>query len=625
MKLNFQTLSGFEWQPPQTFPDLSSAKEIAIDLETYDPRMETKGPGWPTSDGYIVGFAIATEGFKGYYPVRHEGGGNLDDRRVRKYIHDILATPADKIFFNAAYDVGWLQAEGFKVQGRILDAMIAAALIDENRFSFSLNALGFDCLGEIKSEEGLKRAAAEFGLHPKRDLWRLPAMYVGEYAEQDAELTLKLYQWQKIEMVKQELSSIFDLETRLFPILLEMTRRGVRFDSKKAEKVLGSMQLRERDLETQIRLLVGQGVDIWAAASIAKAFDKLGLPYGKTEKGAPSFTKEFLAGHPHPIAKLIVEARELNKASGTFVQKLGDFASRSGRIHAHINQIRSDDGGTVSGRFSYNNPNLQQIPARNPEIGPLLRGLFLPEEGQQWASLDFSQQEPRLAVHYACVAVDRGLPGAMEAARAYREDPNTDFHQTVADMAKISRKQAKTIGLGLMYGMGKGKMANELGLMPEEAAQLISQFHDNVPFLKSLVNAVQTRINNPNSHGSIRTLLGRRCRFPLWEPVAFGIFKGLPREQAEAEYGLPLRRSYTYKGLNRLIQGSAADQTKQAMVSVYEQTGRIPLVQVHDELAFSVDTRDEALEIKQIMETCVKLEVPSLVDLEIGPSWGEAK
>ena len=621
MRLQFNKLEGFEWTPPDVFPDLSDAKEIAIDLETCDPNMESRGPGWPTRDGYIVGFAIAVEGWRGYFPVRHEGGGNLDDRRVRAYIHELLATPADKIFFNAAYDVGWLQAEGFKVQGKIIDTMIAAALLDENRYSYSLNAIGFDWLGEIKSEEGLKRAAAEFGINPKKDLWRLPALYVGEYAEQDASLTLRLWQYEKVQLVKEEVTNIFELETELFPILLQMTARGVRFDVKKAERLVVEMKHEEEILNSDIRLMVGQGVDIWAAASIAKAFDKIGLTYGKTLKGAPSFTKEFLSSHPHPLAQKIVAARELNKATGTFVEKLSGFSFRTNRIHAHINQIRSDDGGTVTGRFSYNNPNLQQIPARNPKLGPLIRGLFLPEEDEQWASLDFSQQEPRLAVHYACLLE---LPGAKEAADAYRNDAKTDFHQTVADMAAISRKQAKTIGLGLMYGMGKGKMAGELGLSDTEAGEIIAQFHDRVPFLKGLVASVQNKIDKPGSNGSIRTLLGRRCRFPLWEPMSYGLHKALPREEAEREYGLPLRRAYTYKGLNKLIQGSAADQTKKAMIECYKETGMLPLVQVHDELAFSVPTREAAERLKTIMETCVKLEVPSMVDLEIGPSWGEA-
>jgi DNA polymerase I-like protein with 3'-5' exonuclease and polymerase domains len=609
-----------EWIAPEVFPDLSSAEAIAIDLETCDPGMKTSGPGWPTKNGYIVGFALAVDGWKGYFPIRHGGGGNLDEKKVRKFVQTVLDFPCDKIFFNAAYDVGWLKAEGFTINGRIIDAMIAAALIDENRFSYSLNALGFDYLQETKSEQGLRDAAKEFGVDPKGELYKLPAMYVGEYAEQDAALTLKLWQYFKIEMVKQELNPIFDLETELCPHLIDMTLRGVRFDMDRAERTFDAFHLREKNALAQIKSLSGFSIDIWAAASIAKAFDKLGIEYPKTEKGAPSFTKSFLAAHKHPIAQAIVDAREYNKANGTFIEGLMEYAKYDGRIHGHINQLRSDEGGTVSGRLSMANPNLQQIPARHPEIGPAIRKLFLPEEGEIWASLDFSQQEPRLAVHYAKLL---GLKGADKAAEAYITDPDTDFHKTVAEMAGIGRKQAKTIGLGLLYGMGKAKMANELDLSTEEASELIAKFHELVPFMKGLVTSVQQRVDHPASNGSIRTLLGRRCRFNLWEPTAFGLHKPMPREQAVLEYGPSLKRAYTYKGLNRLIQGSAADQTKKSMLACV-QAGKLPLLQVHDELCLSVESVDQANKFAQAMMDCVKLEVPSKVDVECGPSWGEA-
>lgn len=609
-----------EWIAPEVFPDLSSASEIAIDLETCDPGMKTSGPGWPTKNGYIVGFALAVDGWKGYFPIRHGGGGNLDERKVRRFVQTVLDLPCNKIFFNAPYDVGWLKAEGFRINGRIIDAMIAAALIDENRFSYSLNALGFDFLQETKSEQGLRDAAKEFGVDPKGELYKLPAMYVGEYAEQDAVLTLKLWQFFRIEMVKQELLNIFNLETDLCPHLIEMTYRGVRFDQDRAEQVRFQFSAREKMALAQVKSLSGVQVDIWAAASIAKAFDKLGIEYPRTEKGAPSFTKGFLSSHSHPIAKAIVDAREYNKANGTFIDALVNYAKYDGRIHGHINQLRSDEGGTVSGRLSMANPNLQQIPARHPEIGPAIRSLFIPEEGEIWASLDFSQQEPRLAVHYAKLLE---LRGADKAAQAYLTDPDTDFHQTVADMAGIGRKQAKTIGLGLLYGMGKAKMAVELDLSPEEAGDLITKFHDLVPFMRGLVTAVQQRIDNPASKGSISTLLGRRCRFNLWEPTTFGLNKALPREQAVLEYGPSLRRAYTYKGLNRLIQGSAADQTKKSMLACID-AGKLPLLQVHDELCLSVNSIEEANKYAQAMMDCVKLEVPSKVDVETGPSWGEA-
>ena len=609
-----------EWLPPQNFPDLSEAKEIAIDLETCDPNMEKFGPGWPRKDGFIVGYAVAVDGWCGYYPIAHEGGGNLDKRIVEMWIADILKLPCPKIMHNAAYDLGWLMASGFEVNGDIIDTMIAAGLVDENRFSYALNSLGFDMLKEVKSEEALKKAAADFGVHPKKEMWKLPAMYVGAYGEQDAALTLKLWHHLQVLMRQEEVESIFQIERELLPVLVGMTYKGIRFDRDKAERLIEELRDKEKKLIKNINKEAGVPVDIWAAASIAKAFDELGIEYPRTEKGAPSFTRSFLEGCDHKVAKAIVAAREVNKTHNTFLQPYLDASEADGRIHSHINQLRGDGGGTVTGRLSMAQPNLQQVPARHPVTGPMVRGLFLPEEGELWAANDFSSQEPRLLVHYASLLQ---LDGAEKMATAYREDPDTDFHQMVADMAGITRKQAKTIGLGLMYGMGKRKLSEQLDLSLEEASELIQTFHDRVPFLRGTVHSVQKKIEHPASGGAIRTLLGRKCRFPLWEPQQWGINKALPYEEAYAKYGARIKRAMTYKGLNRLIQGSAADQTKAAMLAVHK-AGYNLMLQVHDEVALSVKTREEAEEAAQLMREAVELDVPSKVDVEIGETWGSA-
>ena len=610
-----------EWVPPQSFPDLSEAKEIAIDLETCDPNLKQFGPGWPRKDGYIIGYAVAIDGWSGYYPIAHEGGGNLDKRLVEAWITEIMLLPCPKVMHNAAYDLGWLWASGFKVEGKIIDTMIAAGLVDENRFSYALNSLGFDMLKEVKSEEGLKRAAADFGVDPKSEMWRLPAMFVGPYASQDAALTLKLWHHLEILIRQEEIESIFELETEVLPILTGMTFRGIRFDREGAKKLIVDMQKKEKQMMTYIRKEAGVPVDMWAAASIAKAFDKLGIDYPKTDKGAPSFTKSFLESCEHPIAKAIVEVREINKTHNTFLQPYLDASEATGRIHSHINQLRGEGGGTVTGRLSMNQPNLQQVPARHPIIGPMVRGLFLPEEGELWAANDFSRQEPRLLVHYASLLK---LDGAGRMAEAYQEDPGTDFHQMVADLAGIDRKQAKTIGLGLIYGMGVKKLAVELDMHDDEAKELIQTFHAKVPFLKSTIYAVQKKIESPASGGSIRTLLGRKCRFPLWEPMAWGLNKALPYEEAAAKYGTQIKRAMTYRGLNKLMQGSAADQTKKAMVELH-RAGFTMMLSVHDEIALSVDTKEEAESAAEIMRTCVSLEVPSKVDVEVGDTWGSAE
>ena len=221
----------------------------------------------------------------------------------------------------------------------------------------------------------------------------------------------------------------------------------------------------------------------------------------------------------------------------------------------------------------------------------------------------------------------RGVPleGAKDFVAAYNDDPGTDFHTMVAEMANIPRKQAKTINLGMMYGKGVNKLSEQLDVSVDDAKSLTRQYHGRVPFVKGLMTGVMNRLNDKASSGSLRSLLGRKCRFDLWEPDTFAMNKALPYREAVEEYGhtTRLKRAYTYKALNRLIQASAADMTKKAMVDLY-QAGKVPLLQIHDEIAMSVQSVEEAHEIARIMETAVQLEVPSKCDVEIGPSWGEA-
>jgi len=618
-----------EWVPPLELPDITGASKIAIDVETRDPNLKNSGPGWPTGDGEVVGYAIAVDGWSCYIPIRHFGGGNLDEKIVNRWLKKVFECPADKIMHNAQYDLGWIKQMGFTVNGRIIDTMIVASLLDENRFSYSLNALCYDVLNKTKSEKALVEAAREFGVDPKAEMWKMPAMYVGPYAEADAELTLELWNYFSIKIGQEDLWNVVNLELDLLPCLVDMTMRGVRVDVNRVERTRDSLLKRERDVLKELKRVAGSGVEIWAAQSLAKSFDNLGIQYPKTEKGAPSFTKLFLQEHDHPVAKLIVEARNLNKTSGTFINSIMKHCHADGRIHSHVNQLRSDDGGTVSGRISMRNPNLQQIPARDPIYGPMIRSLFLPEEGDKWAAIDFSQQEPRILVHYAHVyGKTRGIPleGAADFVTAYNEKPETDFHSLVAEMANIPRKQAKTINLGLIYGMGVNKLSEQLDTTVEEAKGLVKQYHARVPFVKGLMTGVMNRLNDKTSGGALRSLEGRKCRFDMWEPDTFAMNKALSYKDAVAAYGptTRLKRAFTYKALNRLIQASAADMTKKAMVNLY-QMGKLPMLQIHDELAMSVKNVEEAQDIARVMESAVPLEVPNVCDVEIGPSWGEAK
>ena len=607
-----------EWVMPDRYPDLDSYPEVAIDLETKDPNLMTYGSGWARKDGHVIGIAVAVEGDSWYFPIRHEIGPNFDPVITFKWLKNIVSKDRDYIFHNAPYDVGWLLAEGVAVQGRIIDTLVCAPLLDENRFSYALNALSRDYLQERKSEHLLREAAASFGINPKSEMYKLPAQHVGVYAEQDANLTLRLWQRFKALIIKEDIGDIFKLETKVLRTIIPMRERGVRVDLEKAERIKKDLQKREKILLQQIKKESGIGVEIWAAESVAKVFDALSLPYNKTQKTeAPSFTKNFLANHAHPVAQMVVQAREFNRARTTFVDTLLKHQV-NGRIHAELHPLRSELGGTVTGRFSYSNPNLQQIPARHGEIGPMIRGLFLPEDGCEWGSFDYSSQEPRIVVHYAKLMNFRG---AEAFAEQYALDARTDFHQLAADIVGVSRKQAKDINLGLFYGMGSRKLAETLGLELEEAKELFSVYHAQVPFVKQLADYTT---NRAATKGAIRTLLGRRCRFDKWEPSKYGVWKPLSYQEAFNEHGAAIKRAFTYKALNKLIQGSAADQTKAAMVALREE-GITPMIQVHDELDISVESEVQAKRIKEVMQECVSLEVPSIIDAEFGPNWGEAK
>jgi len=607
-----------EWVIPTELPDLTKVDEIAIDLETRDPDLIKKGSGAIIGNGEVIGIAVATANYKGYFPIAHHGGGNMDRKMVLKWFQDLLNAPSTKIFHNAMYDVCWIRHLGLQIKGRIVDTMIAAAVTDENRFRYDLNSLSWKYNGYGKSEAGLSEAAAQWGIDPKSEMYKLPSLNVGAYAERDAEATFGLWQEMKKEITSQDTQSIFDLETDLFPCLVDMRFKGVRVDVEGAQKLKKTLIKEEQDILTAIEKETNVRPQIWAARSIAEVFENLKIPFDRTEKtDAPSFTKNFLQEHEHPVVNMIAKAREVNKAHTTFIDSILRYEHK-GRIHAEINQLRNAGGGTVTGRFSYQNPNLQQIPARNKDLGPKIRSLFIPEENHKWGCFDYSQQEPRLVVHYAALYK---LPSVYDVVDAYNDDPNSDFHQTVADMAEIKRTQAKTINLGLFYGMGKNKLQAELGVSKDKATELFRQYHSKVPFVKQLMDNVSSRAQD---RGQVRTLLGRLCRFPLWEPNQFGIHKALSHEQALLEHGPGIKRAYTYKALNKLIQGSAADMTKKAMIELYKE-GIIPHIQVHDELDISVESPEHAAKIVEIMENAVNLEIPNKVDYESGTNWGNIK
>ena len=614
-----------EWLMPENIPDAVFESDIvSIDLETKDPNLKKLGAGWSRNDGNTIGVAIAVDGWKGYFPTNHEVGPNFDEKVLKRILKKLLSNDSTKVFHNASYDLGWLQHMGLTVHGEIRDTMVMGALVDENRLSYSLNNLSKDYLDDKKSESGLYKAAEEFNADAKAEMYKLPAMEVGPYAEQDTVLTLKLYHKFSALIEQEEMEEVYKLEMKLLPIIFKMISKGVRIDLEQAEKSEKDLLRREKKILDYILKDTGVAIDPFNARAIGRAFDAKKIPYERTEKsGQPKFDKDFLSNHSSDLAKKVVQLREINKARTTFIETIKKH-SYKGRIHASINQLRNDMGGTVSGRISMRNPNLQQMPARNPEVSNLIRSLFLPEEGEKWGAFDYSQQEPRIMTHFASsVKVDgKNLYGVMDVVKAY-QDPKTDFHQQIADMAEIDRKTAKTINLGLSYGMGIKKLSGELSMELSDAKQLFNKYHSRVPFVKQLIDIAT---NRAEKYGFIRTIMGRKCRFNLYVPTEWGVFKPLPREAAELEYGTgfnQIKRAGTFRALNRLIQGSAADQTKKSMVDLASE-GLLPLIQIHDELDFSVGSEKDQKKIIEIMENSVNLKVPSKVDVALGNNWGEA-
>jgi len=447
-----------------------------------------------------------------------------------------------------------------------------------------------------------------------------------------------------------------------------MKFKGVRIDVQKANEFKGFLIRRKNKIIKIIKNKTGIDIQLWAASSIKELLHFLKVDdYQITAKSKmPKLPKDYLIKHKEPLLRMVAKAREADKNLNTFVEGLLSYV-HEGRIHADINQIRSDQGGTITGRFSMSNPNLQQIPSKG-FFGKKMREMFLPEEGCKWGSFDYSQQEPRIVVHYAIKILTNDpeflqedvpeklknpyytdiINSIYKIKKSYEEDEDSDFHQVVANMAKISRTQAKTINLGLFYGMGKFKLQAELGLDRFEAQDLFKRYHEYVPFVKKLSEEL---IEFAKLQGLLFTLGDRFCRFDKWETTnkkwnnkirKFDTVPLLTYEEAVTAYKAELvdeerkadpelknfhyyyTPAFTYKALNRLVQGSAADMTKQAMVDLYEQ-GILPHIQIHDELCISIKDDKQAKLIKKTMEEAIPLLIKNKVNYKNGINWGKVK
>jgi DNA polymerase I-like protein with 3'-5' exonuclease and polymerase domains len=596
------------WRPPAILPELDTV--VSIDLETYDPNIKTAGPGYKTNNGKVVGIAVADKHQHVYLPFDHMGGDNLSPNIVISYIRDVISKSTEVIMANATYDLGWLGTLGVEVPCPVRDIQVAEALIDEEKFTYSLDSIAKKYLKKGKKEDGLQDAADSYGVSAKGDMWKLPARHVGQYAEADARLTYDIYQHQVPILREQELWKIWELECKLIPVLVYMSRKGVPVNISAAEQLNDKLKKKEIALRNEFKNL-----DIWSPQKLGKYCESLGLVVPRTEKGNYSVAKDFLNHCEHPQVKKIQEARSINRLRKVFIEDIILKQNHDGRIHADFRQTASDEGGTRSGRLSSANPNMQQVPKRS-EIGKAIRQLYIAEPGSLWCKADYSSQEPRLQVHYALLGqFGRPLPGAVEAREAFErgEKLYTFFEKATG----LPYDTCKMLCLGISYGMGMAKMANTLGISEELCKTTMRKFNTEAPFLKILFDNV---MNRANKKGYIRTILGRRARFDFWT----NDFSNSPVKTygyAKAKYpDGQLFRAFCSKALNRLIQGSAADQAKVAMVNAYE-AGMDLRLPVHDEINAMVANEEESNKLKEIMEQAIPLKVPVVADIDLGGTW----
>jgi DNA polymerase I-like protein with 3'-5' exonuclease and polymerase domains len=634
-------LPDVKWKEPTELPDLRGSGYVAIDTETRDDGLaRDRGPGWVYGAGRVVGISMASAKGSVYVPLFHPDSSNFDKEQVDRWLRAHLTGGDEIVFQNASYDLGWL-SQDFKIETptKFHDTMAMAFMLDEQRMAYNLDSL---CAWQGiagKDEANLTKAAKAHGFDPKGQLWKLPAKFVGEYAEQDAVSTLELFRKFLPQLQGQNVMEAYQLEMDLIPMVMAMRRRGVRINTSKAAVARREL-LSKRDealAELGRKLQIGRTVtidDVKSKKFLSKVFASENIQIPTTEKGNDSFESDWMEKMDHWLPQMCARAQKMQDAGEKFIQGyLIEYAHR-GRIHAEIHQFRGDRGGTKTSRFAYSDPPLQQMPSRNPEIADRIRGLFEPENGEVWGALDYSQQEYRLIVHFASLC---GVAGADKPVAMYRDNPKTDFHTMVAEMTGLPRRKAKDVNFAKAFGAGIPKFALMTGMTLEEAASVMTQYDEEAPFVKRLSEFVQTTASR---RGYIRLLDGARVRFDRWEPRWWDYKKahGLnvqiaPCDREEAmrrvndedhPWSGALRRAFTHKAMNWLIQGSAARQTKLSMRECW-RSGLLPLLQMHDELDFSFSEESQARRAVECMRDTVTLEVPVVVDAEFGPNWGKAK
>lgn len=638
------------WMPPTELPDLRGRKFLGVDVESKDPNLQTMGPGYIRGDARVVGISLATEDRKLYLPFGHEQGGNMDKDLVVRYVADQVKDESQtKVGANLLYEMEALASLGIEMRGPMADIQVAEPILDENREDGnSLEALSWSYLGKGKNEKKLREAAAAFNLDPKKDMWRLHSKYVGEYAEDDAINPIEILQKQLVQIDKEKLTEVWQLESELTPVLWKMRARGIRVDLDAAERLAAEMRAEEEVVLARVWDQSGYKVDPWSSKSMAVWMNQMGLgfrieytePSKAHPRGQPSFKNEWFLkmGDEDPVFGWLRDYRVMGKIRRDFVEGMILNNNIKGRLHPQWHQLKQDDedreNGTETGRIASSKPNLTNIPVRDPKWGKKMRSLFVADEGGKYCKNDYSQQEPRIMLHFAFI---KGYKGAAEVRQRYIDDPSVSYHRIVEALirektgrplnedATVSYRIAKDINLGSAYGMGVWKLSLKLGISYDEAKKLLKIFHQGVPYVKKLEERCMEIVQ---AQGFIRTILGRKRRFNEWEPRDWERkkkAKALSNYDAAVEmWGNDVERADAHKALNSMCQGSAADQTKRAII-LLDREGLTPQIQVYDELGQTIYNDRDAFRIKEIMEHAIEFEVPHLADPDVGRSWGETK
>ncbi len=614
-----------DYSPPTVFPSIGRAKRITLDLETHDPDLLSRGPGW-RRNAYVVGIGINADNvFKEYYPIAHLYGENCDPEKVWSWLRAELNNYTGEICGANVnlYDGDGLQQNGVKPwKAKWHDIQWAEPLLDEHAFSFSLDTLAEKYLGKLKQTEGLEEM---YGPDWKKQIREIHPQHIRNYVFGDINLPGAILDKQMVALKAERLTKLYDLESRLCPLLLYMRNKGVPINMQGIEKLHGQFLDKITELQERMNKMIGFPVNYRPSKSFFSALDSLQIKYpilpptekdrlkGRTE-GRPSATDHWIKSVDHPFMRLLTRLRRYDKINGTFIEGYMLENNIKGRIHAEFHPLKRADEegsrGTISGRFSSSNPNLQNIPVKN-KLAKLIRENFIPDDGRLWWSKDYSQAEFRLLVHYA---VKAKCHGADIAQKMYQDNPDTDFHVMVSELTGLARKPAKNLNFGLVYGMGKAKLAKTLGVDDIAAAEIMEIYHGRAPFIKELFNKA---MHKAQTTGFVKTILGRKGRF---------------NEMEKKFYGEGMQRAHTHKALNIVLQGSCGDLLKTSMVGIWE-AGLIAedfdlYLTEHDELDGAVIPgkigEEKLAEVSHIMENAIKLEVPIKVDSGVGANWAEA-